>query len=111
ILDRALSPNGFAWQREDNVIVIGTPDQMRPSRSFTGRRFVIDFRETELRKALAEIAQLGGATVEADPAVAGHVTLRLDQVRWDQAFDIVTRVNGLEWSAEGRSLKVTMPAR
>ena len=45
----------------------------------------------------------------ADPAVSGHVTLRLNQVRWDQAFDIVARVNGLEWSEEGKVLKVTVP--
>ena len=60
----------------------------------------------ELRKALSEIAALGDATVDIDPFVAGHVTIRLNQVRWDQAFDIIVRVNGLDWTQDGPSLKV-----
>ena len=94
VLNLALSPNGLASQREDNVLFVAPPDKIPPARSFRGRRVDLDFRNTDLRKALAEIAQLGGATVTVDPAVSGHVTLRLDQVRWDQAFDIVARVNG-----------------
>ena len=110
ILDRALAPNGLAWQREDNVLLVAPPDKMPPARSFRGQRVVLNFRDSDLRKALAEIAQFGGATVAADPAVSGSVTIRLNQVRWDQAFDIVARVNGLDWSEEGKVLKVTVPA-
>jgi type II secretory pathway component HofQ len=39
------------------------------------------------------------------------VTIRLSEVRWDQAFDIIARVNGLEWSEEGGALKVEGPTR
>jgi hypothetical protein len=55
---------------------------------------------------LAELAASGGATVVIDPTVRGNVVLKLNQVRWDQAFDIVVRVNGLDWIREGDSLKV-----
>jgi hypothetical protein len=110
VLDRALSPNGLAWQRQDNVLLVAPPDQMPPPRTFRGRRVALEFREHDLRKTLDEIAQLGGATVSADPAVSGSVTIRLSQVRWDQAFDVVARVNGLEWSQEGKAIKVTIPA-
>ena len=110
ILERALAPNGLAWQREDNVLLIAPPDKVPPARSFSGRRVSVDFRDSDLRKTLAELAQLGAATVVVDPAVSGRVTLRLKEVRWDQAFDIVARVNGLEWSEEGKVLKVTFPA-
>ena len=109
VLGLALSPNGLASQREDNVLLVAPPDKIRPARSFRGRRVDLDFRDTDLRKALAEIAQLGGATVTVDPAVSGGVTLRLHQVRWDHAFDIVARVNGLEWNEEGKALQVTLP--
>jgi hypothetical protein len=49
---------------------------------------------------------VGRATVALDPIIAGRVTLKLNQVRWDQAFDVVVRVTGLDWSREGDSLKV-----
>ena len=38
--------------------------------------------------------------------VAGRLTFKLNQVRWDQAFDIVVRVNGLDWAQDGKTLKV-----
>ena len=106
ILDRALSPNGLASQRQDNVVLIAAPEQLPPARTFTGRRVSVDFRDSELRKTLSEIAALGDATVDIDPLVVGHVTIRLNQVRWDQAFDIIVRVNGLDWTQDGPSLKV-----
>jgi len=111
ILDRAVSPNGLAWQREDNVLLIAPPEQLPKARSFTGRRATVDFRDSDLKKTLAEIAHLGGATVDFDPAVSGKVTIRLNEVRWDQAFEIVARTNGLDFSEEGNVLKVTVPAR
>jgi hypothetical protein len=58
----------------------------------------------------AELAAAGGVGLEINPAVEGHVTLRLIQVRWDHAFAIVARVNGLEWTRDGATLKV-FPAR
>jgi len=106
ILDRALSPNGLASQRQDNVVLIAMPEQLPPARTFSGRRVSFDFRDSELRKALSEIAALGDATVDIDPFVAGDVTIRLSQVRWDQAFDIIVHVNGLDWTQDGTSLKV-----
>lgn len=106
ILDRALSPNGLASQHQDNVLLVAAPEQLPPVRTFSGRRVTFDFRDNELRKALSEIAALGDATVEIDPSVAGDVTIRLVQVRWDQAFDIIVRVNGLDWAQDGPSLRV-----
>jgi len=110
ILDKALTPNGLVSQRTDNVLLIAPPDRMPPERTFKGRRVDLKFQDSELRKTLAEIASLGRATVDLDPAVAGEVTIRLSNVRWDQAFDIIARVNGLDWTEDGTELKV-FPAR
>jgi type IV pilus assembly protein PilQ len=66
----------------------------------------VDFHDTDLRKAMAELAALGGLGVDLDPTVAGALTIKLNQVRWDQAFDIAVRVNGLDWARDGKTLKV-----
>jgi tetratricopeptide (TPR) repeat protein len=111
-LDRILAANGLAYQWEDNVLRITQPQYLPPPRHFSGRRIDLDWGTKgrppgrDLRKGLAELAALGGATVLLDPAVAGEVVLKLTQVRWDQAFDIVVRVNGLDWTQEGKTLKV-----
>ena len=106
ILDRILSANGLAYQWEDNVLRIARPEELGPPRRFSGQRIDVEYQDTDLRKALAELAAEGGATVTLDPTVAGHLTLKLNQVRWDQAIDIVVRVNGLDWAREGKTLKV-----
>ena len=38
--------------------------------------------------------------------VGGHVTFKLNEVPWDQAFDLLTRVNGLTWSRAGGVIRV-----
>lgn len=106
ILDRVLSASGLAYQWEDNVLRIARPEELGPPRHFSGRRIDVKFDDTDLKKAFAELAADGGATVTLDPVVAGRLTLKLNQVRWDQAFDIVVRVNGLDWTQDGKTLKV-----
>jgi hypothetical protein len=115
-LEAVLAANGLAYQWEDNVVWISAPGQLLPPRRYTGRRIDVDWgsgpsglrgsAERDLREGLAELAAVGGLQVELDPKVAGQVTLRLSRVRWDHAFDIVTHVNGLEWTRDGDNLKV-----
>jgi hypothetical protein len=88
------------------VTVFSLPQALPPRRPYSGQRIDLDYRSRELREVFSEVAGSGGASVEVDPAVAGRVTLKLKQVRWDQAFDVVVRVNGLDWTQEGTSLKV-----
>ena len=112
ILDRILLANGLGYQWEDNVLRIARPQHLSPPRHFSGQRIDLDWHMSggapgrDLREGLAELAASGGATVVIDPTVRGDVVLKLNQVRWDQAFDIVVRVNGLDWTRDGDVLKV-----
>jgi type II secretory pathway component HofQ len=106
ILDRILSANGLSYQWEDNVLRIAPLEQLARPQRFSGQRVDVDFHDTDLRKALAELAARGGLGVDLDPVVAGALTIKLNQVRWDQAFDIAVRVNGLDWTLDGKTLRV-----
>jgi tetratricopeptide (TPR) repeat protein len=106
-LDRILAANGLTYQWNDNVLHIAAPEQLSPPRRFSGNRLDVELSNRDLKEALTEIAVTGGATVVLDPTVAGRVTLKLNQVRWDQAFDVVVRVNGLDWSRKGDTLEVS----
>jgi hypothetical protein len=111
-LDRVLAANGLAYQWEDNVLWISPPPHLLSPRRYSGQRIDVDWSTggrapgRDLREALAEVAASGGATVVLDPAVRGDVVLKLNKVRWDQAFDIVTGVNALDWTREGTTLRV-----
>src|SRR5260370_1169416 len=113
---RRRGPSGIACQWEDNVLRIMQPQSLQPRRHFSGRRIDLDWGTRgrapgrDLREGLTELAAWGGATVVLDPAVRGEVVLKLNQVRWDQAFEIVVRVNGLDWTQNGKILKVFPPS-
>lgn len=114
-LDPILAANGLAYQWQDNVLRIAQPQHLSAPRQFSGHRIDLDWgtggREPgrDLREGLAELAAAGGVKVVIDPVVRGDVVLKLNRVRWDQAFDIVVRVNALEWTREGDALKVFPP--
>ena len=46
-----------------------------------------------------------------DPEVKGSVTMRLEDVRWQDALDVVLRSNGFAAQIEGRVVRVATPAK
>jgi hypothetical protein len=91
---------------EGAVTVFSVPPGLPPRRRYSGRRIEVDASARDLREVLSEMAAAGGARLDIDPGVEGRVTLRLKQVRWDQAFDVVARLNGLDWTEDGANRRV-----
>jgi type IV pilus assembly protein PilQ len=106
-----LAPNGLVARLEGNVLWIGHPGEAGEKRSFTGRPIDFEYQGKELVEALRETAAHGGAMVAVTEGIGGHVTFKLVQVPWDQAFDLLTRVNGLTWSRKGDVIHVELPRR
>jgi hypothetical protein len=108
VLERMLAPYGYVAQLEGNVLWIGRPGEAGPRRTFTGAPLSFEYRDKELIEAFREVAANGRASVEVAEGVAGHVTFKLTEVPWDQAFDLVARVNGLAWSRAGGVIRVVL---
>ncbi len=62
---------------------------------FTGERLSLNFQDIEVRAILQLIADFTGLNMVASDTVGGNVTLRLKNVPWDQALDIILRAKGL----------------
>jgi len=62
---------------------------------FTGERLSLNFQDIEVRAVLQLIADFTGLNMVASDTVGGNVTLRLKNVPWDQALDIILRAKGL----------------
>jgi type II secretory pathway component HofQ len=107
-LGRILAPNGLSFDLAGPVLEISRPEELPPHREFAGRPTQVDFRQVELREALGRVAKSGGRTVSVPPGVAGTVTLRLSDVPWDQAFDLIARLNGLAWKDDGKTIRVAL---
>ncbi|WP_439856585.1 type IV pilus secretin PilQ [Pseudomonas yamanorum] len=64
--------------------------------AFTGDKLSLNFQNIELRAVLQQIADVAGLNLVASDDVQGSITLRLKDVPWDQALDLVLQTKGLD---------------
>jgi len=62
---------------------------------FSGEKLSLNFQNIELRAVLQQIADVAGLNLVASDEVQGSITLRLKDVPWDQALDLVLQTKGL----------------
>lgn len=63
---------------------------------YTGERLSLNFQEIDIRSVIAILAEFTGQNVVAGDDVTGSITLKLDDVPWDEALDFVMMTKGLE---------------
>jgi type IV pilus assembly protein PilQ len=68
---------------------------------YTGKRATFNFQDIPVRSALQLIADESGLNLVASDSVTGGVTLRLDNVPWDQALDVILRAKSLDKRRDG----------
>jgi type IV pilus assembly protein PilQ len=74
---------------------------------YTGRRIQdLDVRELDIRDFLRFLAEAAGVNIVVDNDVDGSVTLRLRDVPWDEALDVVLRANGLAMVRRGHVIRI-----
>src|SRR5690606_36595571 len=66
------------------------------TRKYAGRPVTFNFQDVPVRTVLQLIAEESNLNLVASDTVQGNVTLRLINVPWDQALDIVLRAKGLD---------------
>jgi type IV pilus assembly protein PilQ len=75
-------------------------------REYKGERLTLNFQDIETRAVLQLLAETSGQNIVVSDTVQGNVTLRLQNVPWDQALDIVLRTKGLDKRQEGNVIYV-----
>jgi len=74
--------------------------------AFKGERLSLNFQSIEVRAVLQLIADFTDKNLITSDTVAGNVTLRLKNVPWDQALDIILRSKGLAMVEDGNVISV-----
>ena len=64
-------------------------------KEYSGERLTLNFQDIDVRAVLQLLADTSGQNIVVSDSVQGSVTLRLQNVPWDQALDIVMRTKGL----------------
>ena len=77
------------------------PTLFSSGREYTGERLTLSFQDIETRAVLQLLADVSGRNIVVSDTVQGNVTLRLQNVPWDQALDIVLATKGLAMRENG----------
>jgi type IV pilus assembly protein PilQ len=86
--------------------VVKLPPELQDVKEYTGERLTLNFQDIETRAVLQLLADTSGQNMVISDSVGGNVTLRLQNVPWDQALDIVMRTKGLDMRREGNVMFV-----
>lgn len=96
-----------AYQADEDFIVevkpvSGDPEQIRRAKGqYTGERLSLNFQNVEVRSVLQVIADFTGLNIISSDTVTGNLTLRLKDVPWDQALDIILQSKSLDKRTNG----------
>ncbi|WP_339615668.1 type IV pilus secretin PilQ family protein [uncultured Gilvimarinus sp.] len=111
-----VSANGdydyLAYQTDNQYVISVKPltpaEKAEQERLFeyTGSRLSFNFQDIEVRAVLQIIADFTDLNLVASDTVQGRITLRLDNVPWDQALDMVLKTKGLDKRQVGNVLMV-----
>jgi type IV pilus assembly protein PilQ len=73
---------------------------------YTGHPISLDFKDGDLQDIFRLFADISGMNVVVNPGVSGKVTLKLNEVPWDQALDLILKANGLGYTLEGNVIRI-----
>jgi type IV pilus assembly protein PilQ len=104
-----IEPRG-TWEhaayQSDNRFIIEVKqsqdsDRIARGGGYTGERLSLNFQSVEVRAVLQVIADFTGLNIITSDTVGGSLTLRLKDVPWDQALDIILQAKGLDMRKTG----------
>ena len=81
-----------------------SPDQ---AKQYTGDPLSLDLDGVDLRAVLRTFADVSGLNMVIDPDVQGTVDIKLTDVPWDQALDVILRGNQLDYSVDGTIVRIS----
>jgi type IV pilus assembly protein PilQ len=107
-----IEPRGLwehsAYQADNRFILEIKPIQEDPNRltqgtrqGYKGEKLSLNFQNVEVRAVLQVIADFTGLNIITSDTVTGSLTLRLKDIPWDQALDIIMQTKGLDMRKNG----------
>ena len=95
-----------AYQSDDQLVVELHPLRVDPNKltqgpGYRGEKLSLNFQNVEIRVLLQSIAEFTGFNIITSDSVNGNLTLRLKDVPWDQALDVVLQAKGLGMRKNG----------
>lgn len=101
----------LAYQADDKLTISVKPiladgPKRRKEFVYTGEKLSLNFQDIEVRSVLQLIADFTSLNLVASDTVSGRITLRLQNVPWDQALDLILKTKGLDKRTVGNVMLV-----
>ena len=100
------SDNEFTIEINPKAVDIEQASLFAETKEYSGQRLTLNFQDIETRAVLQLLAETSGRNIVVSDTVQGNVTLRLRNVPWDQALDIVMTTKGLDMRQNGNVIIV-----
>lgn len=106
----------LAYQAENTYVLTVKPltlqeiEAKKREFAYVGDRLSLNFQDIDVRAVLQLIADFTDLNLVASDTVSGKITLRLQNVPWDQALDLILKTKGLDKRQEGNVLLVAPAA-
>ena len=106
----------LAYQADNEYVISVKPltraelEEKKKKFAYSGERLSLNFQDIEVRSVLQLIADFTELNLVASDTVSGSITLRLDNVPWDQALELVLKTKGLDKRQVGNVLMVAPAA-
>ena len=107
-----------AWTQEHNVAPKAPKAPQFPALSiepekprYSGELITLSLKDADIRDVIKTFAVLTDLNMVVDSSVRGSVTLELRDVPWDQAFELILHINGLDYHMTNNVVYVAPPAK
>lgn len=106
----------LAYQADNEYVISVKPltlseqEEKRARFAYTGEKLSLNFQNIEIRNVLQLIADVTELNLVTSDTVKGSITLRLDNVPWDQALELILKTKGLDKRQVGNVLMVAPAA-
>jgi len=110
-----IQPQGdfeYMAYQADNKLTISVKQPPAPKSAeikpptYAGQKLSLNFQDIEVRSVLQLIADFTGLNLVASDTVSGRITIRLQNVPWDQALDIILKTKGLDKRRNGNVIMI-----
>ncbi|GGZ14119.1 type IV pilus secretin PilQ [Shewanella fodinae] len=104
-------PYKYDYKQDGNLFTLTMSEDekatvVEPEKKYTGKKLSLDFQNISVRTVLQILADYNHFNLVTSDTVEGSITLRLDNVPWDQALDLILKTKGLDKRIEGNILMV-----
>ena len=98
----------YRYDQLDTLFMIEVSEKPKDQKEsvYQGKAISLNFQDIPVRTVLQLIADFNGFNLVITDSVSGNITLRLDDVPWEQALDIILKVKGLGKRMDGNVLMI-----